>query len=56
MVINQERILEELDKKGYNEKNLVPELEHVCHYIREKYNGKIENRKDNLVKLVYYDA
>lgn len=36
-VINKIDILKELDKKGYNEMSLVPEMEHICHYIKQKY-------------------
>ncbi|MBR0456877.1 MAG: FRG domain-containing protein [Firmicutes bacterium] len=36
-VINKRGILKELNEKGYNEKELIPELEHLCHYIRQKY-------------------
>lgn len=36
-VINKCKILKELSSIGYNEKTLLPELEHICHYIKQKY-------------------
>lgn len=35
-IINKEKILEELSALGYNEMTLVPELEHICHHIKQK--------------------
>lgn len=36
-IINKRKILEDLSLIGYNEKTLLPELEHICHYIKQKY-------------------
>ncbi len=35
-IINKQRILSELNEMGYNEMTLVPELEHICHHIKQK--------------------